>query len=252
MIKMLLHGCCGKMGRTIERLLQDDESMIVSCGVDAFGESYSDFPVYKTLAEVNEDFDVIVDFSSAVAFDELIEYAKLKNAPVVICTTGLSNEQKDKLVSSSVNIPVFFSANMSLGINLLIDLVRRAVSVLGDSYDMEIIEKHHNQKLDSPSGTALAIADAVNEVAKNKKEYIYDRHSARKKRAKSELGIHSVRGGTIVGEHTMLFAGNDEIIEIKHSASSREIFAVGAIRAAKFLTGKSAGLYNMDMLIKEI
>ena len=170
----------------------------------------------------------------------------------MIATTGLSAEQKEQLAEAAKEIPLFFSANMSLGINLLISLAKKAAALLEESFDIEIIERHHNQKIDAPSGTALAIADGISEVLKNPPEYVYDRHSVRRKRKKNEIGLHAVRGGTIVGDHEVLFAGNDEVIELKHSAASKEVFAVGAVKAAKFLAGKRPGMYSMTDLVEEL
>ncbi|MDD4496442.1 MAG: 4-hydroxy-tetrahydrodipicolinate reductase, partial [Eubacteriales bacterium] len=192
---------------------------------------------------------VIIDFSNPEALGELLEYAVDHNIPVVIATTGLSIQHRSMLQEVSNKIPVFFSANMSLGINLLISLVQKAAKVLGEDFDIEIIEKHHNRKIDAPSGTALYIADSINAVMDNKEQYVYDRHSSRKSRSKNEIGIHAVRGGTITGEHSVIFAGNDEIIEINHSARSRDIFASGALKAAAYIHGKKAGMYNMSDLL---
>lgn len=191
----------------------------------------------------------MIDFSNPAVFDGLMAYAEEKGVPVIICTTGLSAEQNQKLKSASEKIPVFFSANMSIGVNLMIDLVSRAAKILESNFDIEIIEKHHNQKIDAPSGTALAIADAISESVSYNPEYTYDRHSVRRKRDKNEIGIHAVRGGTIVGEHSVIFAGTDEVLEIKHQANSKEIFAVGAVKAAKFIVGKPSGMYNMSDVI---
>ena len=250
MIKILLNGANGRMGQEIARLAAESEQYEIVAGVDSYTEKENKFPVYKTLSECKEEFDVIIDFSNASGLEALLSFAKDKKKGVIISTTGHSAEQKELMKESSKEIPVFFSANMSLGINLLIDLAKKAALVLGDAYDIEIVEKHHNQKLDAPSGTALAIADGISEVEPSPMEYTYDRHSVRKKRDKKEIGISSVRGGTIVGEHEVLFCGPDEIIEIKHHAASRRVFAEGALRAAAFLCDKGAGMYCMNDMFK--
>ncbi len=249
MIKILLNGANGRMGQEIARLASESETYEIACGVDSYTEKENSFPVYKTLNEVHEDFDVIIDFSNASGLEDLLLFAVRTKKGVIISTTGHTPEQKELMKEASKEIPVFFSANMSLGINLLIDLAKKAALILGDAYDIEIVEKHHNQKLDAPSGTALAIADGISEVEPSPMEYTYDRHAVRKKRDKKEIGISSVRGGTIVGEHEVLFCGPDEIIEIKHHAASRRVFAEGALRAAGYLYGKKPGMYSMkDML----
>ena len=249
MIKILLNGANGRMGQEIARLAGESEQYEIVAGVDSYTEKENYFPVYKTLAECNDEFDIIIDFSNASGLEALLDFAKKKGKGVIISTTGHTTEQKELMREASKEIPVFFSANMSLGINLLIDLAKKAALILGEAYDIEIVEKHHNQKLDAPSGTALAIADGISEVEPEPMEYTYDRHSVRKKRDKKEIGISSVRGGTIVGEHEVLFCGPDEIIEIKHHAASRRVFAEGALRAAGYLYGKGAGMYSMkDML----
>lgn len=251
MINIALVGANGKMGQVISKLLFENESAKIVCGIDINTDIKNNFPVYTTLNDTKEAFDIIVDFSHPSSLENTLSYALANEKPVVLATTGFSSEQLDAIKDASDKIPVFFSANMSLGINLIIDLAKKATSLLQDSFDIEIIEKHHNQKIDAPSGTALAIADAINETCDKSNEYVYDRHSSRKKRSKNEIGIHSLRGGTIVGEHSVIFAGNDEIIEIKHTATSKEIFAVGAVKAAKFLVGKNAGFYDMNDIIKE-
>ena len=250
MIKALMHGCNGHIGQTIARIISNHEGIEIVAGVDPFLGVAHHFPVFATLAECTVPVDVIIDFSTAQAIAPLLDYALEKRLPVVICTTGLSKEDIQKLHEASRQIPVFFSANMSLGVNLLIALAKRATEVLSDSsFDIEIIEKHHNQKIDAPSGTALAIADAINDSLEHTYTYRYDRSTIREKRPKKEIGIHAVRGGTIVGEHEILFAGNDEFITLKHQATSKEVFAVGAIKAAKFLFSKAPGLYDMEHLL---
>lgn len=251
MINILLSGCNGKMGQVISRLAEMDDELKIAAGFDINDIRKNQYPVFKDFKKCDVKVDVIIDFSNPDAFSPLLEYAVLKKIPLVMATTGLSQTQYKSLETASQQIPVFSSANMSLGVNLVIDLVKRASKTLESNFDIEIVEKHHNQKIDAPSGTALAIADSINSILEQKQEYVYDRHSRRKKRSKREIGIHAVRGGTIVGEHTVIFAGNDEIIEIKHSAMSKDIFGVGALRAAKFLYNKKPGFYNMNNLINE-
>ena len=218
-------------------------------GIDIVEPVNAKFEYAKTFSELKCNADVIVDFSNPAVLDSMLEYAVEKNIPVVICTTGYSEEQKKKIFAASEKIAVFYSGNMSLGINLIIELAKKAAAVFGDGFDVEIVEQHHNQKLDAPSGTALMIADAISEV-KTDAEYVYDRHSYRKKRDKKEIGIHSVRGGNIVGEHEVIFAGQDEVLTISHSARSKTVFAVGALNAAVYLKDKGAGMYNMSDLLK--
>lgn len=248
MINVILSGANGYMGRVISRLAASDSETQIVAGFDVNTQSDDGFPVYAAPAEFSGKADVIIDFSHPSAFEGVTEYALASKTPIVIATTGLTSEQRDRMKSLSSLIPVFFSANYSIGINLLIDLVKRATSALEENFDIEIIEKHHNRKIDAPSGTALAIADAISDTAKGPSQYVYDRHSSMRKRAKNEIGIHSIRGGTIVGEHEVIFAGNDEIFEIKHSAASRDIFASGALKAAKFLSDKKTGFYTMSDL----
>ncbi len=253
MINVLLSGCNGKMGQVITRLAQNFTGLKIAAGYDLNDNTVNPYPVFTSLNQCDTRIDVIVDFSNPKAFGGLIEFAQERKIPLIMATTGLSSEQTQVLKTEvAENIPVFFSANMSLGVNLLIDLVKKAAKVLEGQFDIEIVEKHHNQKIDAPSGTALAIADAINETLEEKCEYTYDRHSRMKKRSKQEIGIHAVRGGTIVGDHSVIFAGTDEIIEVNHTATSKEIFAVGALKAALFLAGKKPGLYSMTDLIAEI
>ncbi len=251
MINILMSGCNGKMGQVISRLAQDHKDIEIVAGFDISDSIKNTYPVYTNLNECKEKIDVIIDFSHPMALSNLLNFSVSRNIPLVMATTGLSKSQIDELKIASEKAPIFFSANMSLGINLLIDLVKKAAKVLESNFDIEIIEKHHNQKIDAPSGTALAIADSINSVLNEKQKYMYDRHSRRVKRSKNEIGIHAVRGGTIAGDHSVIFAGNDEIIEINHTAISKEIFAVGALKAAKFLYNKSPGMYSMDNLLKE-
>lgn len=246
-----MSGCNGKMGQVISRLSEQYEDLVIAAGYDIQDNGKNSYPVYTELKNISVKIDVIIDFSNPAALNGLIDFAVKNRIPVIVATTGLSASQKELIEQASRSIAVFYSANMSLGVNLVIDLVKKAAKLLEDNFDIEIIEKHHNQKLDAPSGTAFAIADSINTVLKQKDDFIYDRHSRRKKRSKTEIGIHAVRGGTIVGEHSVIFAGNDEIIEIKHSAMSKEIFGTGALRAARYIFGKSPGMYNMDNLISE-
>ena len=249
MTKIILVGINGKMGQVICRILDSYDNAELVCGIDINTDQKNGVPVYSDFNDVKENCDVIIDFSHPSSLDSTLNYAVRERKGVVIATTGFNSEGILKIKKASEKIPVFFSANMSLGVNLIIELAKKATALLSDGFDIEIIEKHHNQKIDAPSGTALAIADAINDVCDNSNDYVYDRHSSRKKRGKNEIGIHSVRGGTIVGEHDVIFAGNDEIIEIKHTAMSKEIFAVGAVKAAVYLNGKAAKLYDMNDLI---
>ncbi len=252
MIRIILSGCNGKMGQVISRLVEADKNAKIIAGLDLNTEKKCDYEVFQTPAECPVDADVIIDFSHPSVLENLLQFAVEKKIPAVIATTGLSPEQKEKMKQASQQIPIFFSANMSLGINLLIDLVKRATKLLEDSFDIEIVEKHHNQKIDAPSGTALAIADGINQALKEPYDYVYDRQSVRKKREKKEIGIHAVRGGTIVGEHEVIFAGTDEIVSISHTATSKEIFAQGSVKAAKFLAGKEPGMYDMNSLLASL
>ena len=251
MINAAVCGACGKMGRVIASVISDREDVKVVCGIDKVGAAYSDFPVYNDISVMTEKPDVIIDFSHPSALDGLLEYALANGTALVIASTGYSEEQTARIKKASAQIPVFFTFNMSLGINLLSELAAVAAKVLGDGFDIEIVEKHHNQKIDAPSGTALMLADSVSRLTGKKYNYVYDRHSVRRKRDTAEIGIHSVRGGTIVGEHEVIFAGRDEVITLSHSAASKEVFAVGAVNAAVYLSGKAPGLYDMSALVKE-
>lgn len=250
MKNILLVGCNGKMGQAVTNSALSQNDIKIVCGVDPFGTSKSDYPVYESFSDVKEKIDVIIDFSNPAFFDDLYAFAKQNNLPVVICTTGFSDEQIARIGELSKCVAVFYSGNMSLGINLLIELSKKAASILGDTFDIEIIEKHHNQKLDAPSGTALMIADGISDTLKDTPQYIYDRHSYRMKRKKNEIGIHSIRGGSIVGEHSVIFAGNDEVLTITHQAQSKALFATGALSAAKFTSEMQPGLYNMGDMLK--
>jgi len=251
MVKMIMHGCNGAMGRTITELVSGRDDIVIVAGIDKNNSISQKYPVYGSLKECSEEADVVVDFASAPAVDQLLEYCGEKNLPVVVCTTGLSEAQTAKIAELSEKTAVLRSANMSLGINVRLELVKKAAAVLGDSYDIEIVERHHRRKVDAPSGTALMIADAAAQSCGHETQYVYERHSTRHPRDKKEIGISAVRGGTIVGEHEIIFAGHDEIMEIKHTALSREIFAQGAVEAAKFIAGvEKPGLYDMSYLVK--
>ena len=250
MINIILSGCNGKMGQVISRLVSDMADAQILFGYDINTDKKWDYEVYSSFEDAREKGDVVIDFSHPASFDSIVKYCRETKTPLVMATTGLSAQQKEELNKLSAEVAVFFSANMSLGVNLLINLVKKAASLLEDNFDIEIIEKHHNQKIDAPSGTALMIADEISQTLTNAPEYMYDRHSVRKKRSKNEIGIHAVRGGTIVGEHEVIFAGTDEIIEIKHTAMSKEVFAVGSIKAAKYISGKEAGMYDMKNIME--
>ena len=252
MTKIAICGACGKMGRFIYDVISERDDCTVSAGIDKFGEAYADFPVVKEPADLPEKPDVIIDFSHPSALDGLLSYCLSNGTALVIATTGYTEEDTAKIHKASEQIPVFYTFNMTLGINLLANLAKTAAKVLGGQYDIEIIEKHHNQKIDAPSGTAIMLADAINEELDNKYHYVYDRHSVRAKREKTEIGMHSVRGGTIVGEHEIIFAGRDEVISLKHEAHSKQVFAVGAVNAGVFLCGKPAGLYAMSDLLASL
>ncbi len=251
--KIALSGALGKMGKVVTDLVNARNDCEISVGVDAGVDSpikLQNFTVYKKIFDIEkEPFDVIIDFSHPSALTDLLSFCKIKNTPLMAATTGYNKEQISQIKIASSQVPIFFSWNMSLGINLLQDLAKRAVRVLGEQFDVEIVEKHHNLKKDAPSGTALMLADSVNDEYKGKKHTVYDRHSMLKSREKDEIGIHSVRGGTIVGEHEIIFAGHHEIISLSHSALSKEVFAVGAINAAIFLKGQPNGLYDMSDLL---
>lgn len=250
MVKAIMHGCNGHMGRVITDLIAQDNDIEIVAGVDANTEVANDYPVFSSIDECDVSADVIIDFAVAAAVDGLLDYAVKTQTPVVLCTTGLSDEQIKKMEEASKEVAILKSANMSLGINTLVKLLRTATDVLADrGYDIEIVEKHHNLKADAPSGTAYLLADSINEVKDGKYEYIFDRSQRNQKRAENELGMSAVRGGNIVGEHTVIYAGTDEVIEIKHTAYSKAVFGKGAIDAAKFLVGKSAGMYDMSDVI---
>ncbi|RKD27316.1 dihydrodipicolinate reductase [Caminicella sporogenes DSM 14501] len=249
MLKVLLSGCNGKMGKVVTELIESENNIEIVAGID-ISKKHNKFPVFKDFKDCTIKADVIIDFSHHSMMPALIDYSVKTKTPAVICTTGLDEEIIQKIKDASNKVALFKSGNMSLGVNLITKLAQEAAKVLSESFDIEIIEKHHNRKLDAPSGTAYMIADAINETLNNSKEYNFGRYGKSAKRNKNEIGIHAVRGGTIVGEHTVIYAGPDEIIEIKHTAMSRKIFAAGAIKAAKFLANKTSGLYNMSDILK--
>ena len=253
MVKILLTGCNGRMGNAVAKSVSETPDCTIVAGVDVMNSANTyDFPTFVSVDEYNGDCDVIVDFSHHTATEGLLNYAIKNNIPIVVSTTGHTESETQTIKEASMHIPVFYSRNMSIGINVLIALAKKACASLGTAFDIEIIEKHHNQKLDAPSGTALMIADALKETRDCETEYVYDRHMSHKKRDKSEIGLHAIRGGTIVGEHDVIFAGVDETITLSHSASSRNVFAEGAVRAALFLFDKKPGLYNMDNIVNSV
>lgn len=250
MVKIIMHGCNGHMGQVISGIVEKDPDAEIVAGIDIADQGKNSYPVFTDIDACQVEADVIIDFSSAKATDKLLEYSAARQIPVVLCSTGLSEEQLAKVEETSKKVAVLKSANMSLGINTLLKLVQDAAKVLATAgFDMEIVEKHHRLKVDAPSGTALALADSINEAMDNKYHYVYDRSQKREKRDDKEIGISAVRGGTIVGEHEIIFAGQDEVIEFKHTAYSKAIFGKGAVEAAKFLAGKPAGRYDMSDVI---
>ena len=250
MVKIIMHGCNGHMGQVISGIVEKDPDAEIVAGIDIADQGKNSYPVFTDIDTCQVEADAIIDFSSAKATDKLLEYSAARQIPVVLCSTGLSEEQLAKVEETSKKVAVLKSANMSLGINTLLKLVQDAAKVLATAgFDMEIVEKHHRLKLDAPSGTALALADSLNEAMDNKYHYVYDRSQKREKRDDKEIGISAVRGGTIVGEHEIIFAGQDEVIEFKHTAYSKAIFGKGAVEAAKFLAGKPAGRYDMSDVI---
>ena len=250
MVKIIMHGCNGHMGQVISGIVEKDPDAEIVAGIDIADQGKNSYPVFTDIDACQVEADAIIDFSSAKATDKLLEYSAARQIPVVLCSTGLSEEQLAKVEETSKKVAVLKSANMSLGINTLLKLVQDAAKVLAIAgFDMEIVEKHHRLKVDAPSGTALALADSINEAMDNKYHYVYDRSQKREKRDDKEIGISAVRGGTIVGEHEIIFAGQDEVIEFKHTAYSKAIFGKGAVEAAKFLAGKPAGRYDMSDVI---
>lgn len=250
MVRIIMHGCNGKMGQVISGLVEADNEAEIVAGVDVYDQVKNPYPVFKTIEECNVEADAVIDFSNAAGVDKLLDYCVSKKLPVVLCTTGLTEEQLTHVREASGETAVLKSANMSLGINMLLKLLKEAAGILAPAgFDIEIVEKHHNQKLDAPSGTALALADSINEEFDNSYEYVYDRSQERRKRSEKEIGISAVRGGTIVGDHDVIFAGADEVITFSHRAYSKTVFGKGAVQAAKFLAGKPAGMYDMSDVI---
>lgn len=250
MVRIIMHGCNGKMGQVITGIVAGDADAEIVAGIDMVDNRDNGYPVFTNIFDCNVEADVIVDFAAAAAVDNLLKYSLERKIPVVLCTTGLSDAQLKRVKETSAEVAILKSANMSLGINTLMKLLKDAANVFAPAgYDIEIVEKHHNQKLDAPSGTAIALADSINEARDNEYEYVYDRSQVRQKRGRKELGISAVRGGTIVGEHEVIFAGIDEVIEFKHTAYSKSVFAKGAVEAAKFLKGKNPGMYDMADVI---
>mgnify|MGYP000759295309 CR=1 FL=1 len=250
MVKIMMHGCNGVMGQVISKIVEETEGAVMACGVDRVDDGHNDYPVFTDINACDVEVDAIIDFSAAPAVDGLLDFAVERQIPVVLCTTGLSDEQIASINEASKSVAILRSANMSLGINTLFKLLQDAAKVFASAgFDIEIVEKHHNQKLDAPSGTALALADSMKEVLEDDYFYRYDRSQLRQKRDPKEIGISAVRGGTIVGEHEVIFAGEDEVIEFKHTAHSKAVFAKGAVEAAKFLAGKPAGMYDMRDVI---
>ena len=250
MQKIIISGCCGHMGRAVADICANDPEVEAAAGIDLLAQPMDGFPVFSSPAACDVQADAVIDFSNPAALDGLLELCTAHRLPIVLATTGYSEEQLARIGEAAKLIPVFRSANMSLGINVLLDLVKRAAALLGDGFDVEIAERHHSRKLDAPSGTALMLADAAAQGMSCEAQYVYDRYSVRKPRDKGEIGISSLRGGTIVGDHTVVFAGRDEVVEFTHRAASREVFAVGAVKAAKFLAAAGApGMYDMSHLI---
>ncbi len=250
MIKILMHGCNGRMGQVISSLLAADPETVLAAGVDVLDNGRNSYPVFTDIHKCDVEADCLIDFSIAAAVDDMLDYCVERRLPCVLCTTGLSDGQLQKIDEAAKSIAILRSANMSLGINLLMKLLKDAADVLAPAgFDMEIVEKHHNQKLDAPSGTALALADSINDEFDGSYAYVYDRSTRREKRPEKEIGISAVRGGSIVGDHDVIFAGMDEVITFSHMAYSRGIFGKGAVQAAKFLAGKPAGKYDMSDVI---
>ncbi len=250
MTRIIMCGCNGAMGRMITGIVRDDPEAEIVAGIDMADNGQTDFPVFSSLSDCNVEADAIIDFSTPKILTEILTYSKQHKVPAVLCTTGYSDEQLAEIEAATTEAAILKSANMSLGINTLLKLLQDAAKVFaGEGFDVEIVEKHHNQKLDAPSGTALALADSINEAMGNQYEYIYDRSQRRQKRDKKELGLSAVRGGTIVGEHDVIFAGTDEVITFSHTAYSKAVFGKGAVAAAKFLKGKESGRYDMADVI---
>ncbi len=251
MTEIILTGCNGKMGKAIAETVRNSDAFSIEAGVDINNDSAPDFHVYTDINGIEEPKGVIVDFSHHSQTPQILDFAVKNSLPVVVATTGHTLEEKEQIEKAASSVPIFKTANMSIGINLLIELAKKAAELLQDDFDIEIIEKHHNQKIDAPSGTALLIADALKDTLKCDPEYVYDRHLRREKRPHTEIGIHTVRAGTIVGEHEVIFAGPDEIVSISHRADSRRVFVKGALNAAEYIKDKSPGMYDMPMLLAE-
>lgn len=250
MTKVIMHGCNGRMGQNITRLVEADSAIEIVAGVDMYDGISNSYPVFKSIAECDVEADVVIDFASAAGVDALLDYCVDKQIPVVLCTTGLTAEQLEKVQKTSEKVAILKSANMSMGINLLQKVLRDISPILAEAgFDIEIVEKHHNQKKDAPSGTALALGDAINDAFEEKFDYVYDRSDRNMARPQKEIGFSAVRGGTIVGDHDVIFAGEDEVITLSHRAYSRAVFGNGAIQAAKFLAGKTPGMYDMSDVI---
>ena len=251
MVKIFLNGCCGRMGKAIANLCYNNPDYKIVAGGDIIENKNYDFPVYTSLSECTEDFDVIIDFSNAKAVPTILEFALSRKKPFICCTTALSDDTVSAILSASEKIAVFKSANMSLGINMMVELCKQATRILYPEFDIEIVEAHHNRKLDAPSGTAMMIASAIDQEISDNVEYVYDRHSINKARSKNEIGISSIRGGNIVGEHSAMFISDEEILTISHSAQTRDVFAKGALTAAKFMAGKEKGYFTMSDVIAQ-
>lgn len=250
MTKIILSGCCGKMGAAVTKAVEENDNAQIVAGVDVKESDSLPYPVFASFDELPCTADVIIDFSNPAALAGLLSYSVKNNVPAVICSTGYSQAQIESIEEASKSTAMFRSGNMSLGINLISELAKAAAKVLGASFDVEIVEAHHNLKLDAPSGTAIMLEQAVEEGLDYSPELVYDRHERSQKRDKHEIGMHSIRGGTIVGEHEIIFAGNDEIVKISHTALSKNVFAVGAVNAAVFMKDKKSGMYNMSDVIK--
>jgi 4-hydroxy-tetrahydrodipicolinate reductase len=250
MLTVLLHGCCGTMGKSLASTVAETSDIEITAGIDPLANQTDyPFPVYQSLKECNEQADVIIDFSVLDALKGLLEYAFEKKLPIIIATTGHSEKDQNKISAYSEHIPIFQTANMSLGINVMVDLIKKTALVFGSNFDIEILERHHNLKQDHPSGTAYTLANAINSVFDHSKNFIFGRDRKAGRRKEKDIGIHAVRGGTVVGEHAVIFAGKDEVLEIKHSAHSKQVFSQGAIQAVRFMAGKPPGLYSMEQMI---
>ena len=251
MTRVIMHGCNGRMGQAIVGLISSDEDACIVAGVDKFDQGKNSFPVYESIEDCEIEADVIIDFSNAKAVPSVLEFALNRNKPFICCTTALSDDTVNAILAASEKIAVFKSANMSLGINMMVELCRKATKILYPEFDIEIVEAHHNRKLDAPSGTAMMIANAIDQEIPDNVEYVYDRHSVNKARSKQEIGISSIRGGNIVGEHSAMFISDEEILTISHSAQTRDVFAKGALTAAKFMAGKESGYFTMSDVIAQ-